>query len=371
MMNIKKTKIYLIPVLIYLAFIAVYTGISDYRNNQYLFMPVWDVKHYLDISESGYDVYPCTPGIDGRAGDICGNSGWYPMWPLVVKLFRPLLGGSSKYTFVGLTFAFTLISFILFFHFIFRRYDLIAAIVSLLALVMGPASFYLLTGFPYALFMLLLMIYLLLLYAPAGAARNIFLFLTAMALSLTYPTGILIAVVPLVWYLAESRRFAMPDKKISYWLRLAAYIIPFGLGLFLLWTYFYFKFDDFFLQLHFQAKYDRTWAFPVWIMLKSLVKTPILSPENLVIIWYGLAFLLFIPYRMKKELWIVALVLYLFSLTTGTTLSIYRHYLIIFPIYMIVGTSAKPLWLKAAFIALGMIISLKVLFPLFMAYRLI
>lgn len=370
-MNIKSAKVYLIPVLVYLAFIAVYTGISEYRNNQYLYLPIWDVKHYLDISQTGYDVHPCTPGVDGRAGDICGNSGWYPMWPLVVKLFRPLTGGSSKYTFIGLAFAFTLMSFMLFFHFMYRRYDLKAAVVSLLALAMGPASFYLLTGFPYALFMLLFMIYLLLLYSAESKVRSIFLFVTATALSLTYPTGILIAVIPLVWYLAASRQSDTTDKKSNYWLRLALYLIPFGLGLFLLWSYFYFKFGDFFLQLHFQAKYDRTWAFPLWIMLKSLIKAPLVSPENLVIIWYGLVFLFFIPFRTRKELWITAVVLYLFSLTTGTTLSIYRHYLIIFPVYMIIGTSAKPLWLKAAYIVLGMIISLKVLFPLFMAYRLI
>lgn len=371
MINIKTIKIYLIPVLIYLAFTAIYVGISEKRGNQYLFLPVWDVKHYLDISETGYDVHPCTPGIDGRAGDICGNSGWYPMWPLVVKLSRPVLGGSSKYTFIGLTFAFVFISFILLFHFMFRHFGLKAAIITLVALACGPASFYLLTGFPYALFMLLFMVYLIMLYRPEGITRSLVLFLTAMALSLTYPTGILIAVVPLVWYLAEYKKTGGSEKPISKWASLFGYLIPFGLGLFLLWTYFYFKFDDFFLQLHFQAKYDRTWAFPFWIMLKSLFKEPIFGPENLAIIWYGLIFLLFMPFRLKKELWITALVLYLFSLTTGTTMSIYRHYLIIFPAYMIIAASAKPLWLKAGYIVLGLIISLTVLFPLFMAYRLI
>jgi len=368
----KKTiKIYLIPILIYLAFIAVYTGISKANNNHYLYLPVWDVKHYLDISETGYDVHPCTPGIDGRAGEICGNPGWYPMWPLVVKFFRPLMGGEFRTAFIGLAFAFTFVSFILLFHFMNRHYDLKTAILTVLATALGPASFYLLTGFPYALFMLLFIIYLLLLYQKGGIFRDIGLFIIALAISLTYPTGILIAAIPMIWYWYEGKTTDKPIRTASYWLGLAGYIIPFVLGPLLLWTYFYIEFDDFFLQLHFQAKYDRIWAFPFWIMLKSLFKQPLLGPENVVIIWYGLAFLIFIPFRIKRELWIAAVILYLFSLTTGTTMSIYRHYLIIFPVYMIIAFSSRPLWLKVVYIILGLIISLKVLFPLFMAYRLI
>lgn len=364
-------KKYLIPAAICLCFMVTYIGISRVNNNDYLFLPVWDIKHYLDISEIGYQVYPCTPGVDGRAGDICGNSGWFPMWPLVVKAARPLLGGSSRTTFIGLTFLFSFASFLLLFRFMDRQYDLKAAILTLLAFALGPASFYLITGFPYALFMMLFILYLFLLYRPPGIRRDAGLFAVAVAISLTYPTGILIGVLPLVWYVFSMRKSGLSPKTTKYWLNLAKYLIPFILGPLLLWTYFYIKFDDFFLQLRFQAKYERTWAFPLWVMLKSLAKQPIYSPENLTILWYGLIFLMFWPFRLKRELWVLGLVMYLFSLTTGTTMSIYRHYLIIFPAYMIIGASARPLWLKLIFIAAGIIISLTILLPLFMAYRLI
>jgi len=367
----KTIKRYLIPVMIYLVFVAVYTGIAAFNDNRALYQPVWDIEHYLTISESGYDVHPCTPGVDGRAGEICGNPGWYPMWPIVARLFRPLLGGSSKYTFVGLSFAFTFISFLLLFHFVLRQYNLKAAVLTLLALAFGPASFYLITGFPYGLFMLLFMTYLLLLYRRTGMSRNIFLFITAMALSLTYPTGLLIAAVPLVWYYSEAKKSGLSARTASYWAGLAGYVIPFVLGLLILWTYFYIEFDDFFLQLHFQEKYNRIWAFPFWIMLKSFINQPLTDPENLVIIWYGLAFLLFFPFKIKRELWIMAIILYLFSLTTGTTMSIYRHYLIIFPFYMLIAASSRPLWLKSAYVICGLVISLKVLFPTYMSYLLI
>nr|MBN2278187.1 hypothetical protein [candidate division Zixibacteria bacterium] len=363
-------KKYLIPIIIYLVFIALYIGISRSSHNDYLFLPIWDIRHYLDISEIGYQVYPCTPGVDGYAGQVCGNSGWFPMWPLTVKLIRPLLGGSSKTTFIGLVFLFTLLFFILLFRFMERYYGLKAAVITLSAIAFGPASFYLLTGFPYALLCLLLMIYLLLLYHPQTMAIRIGLFLIALAISLSYPTGILMALLPTVYFIGEVSDRKQSFRSPANWINLAGYVVPFILGPLLLWLYFYLEYDDFFLQLHFQEKYHRTWAIPFWIMLKSLFKEPLVSPENLSILWFGLTFIIFFPFRLRRELWILGIVMYLFSLTTGTTMSIYRHYLIIIPIYMIIGSSDRPLWLKTGYIILGLLIALKVLFPLFMAYRL-
>lgn len=370
MENKTTLKLYLIPILVYLAFIAIYTGISAYNSNEYLYKSVWDVEHYQTISYRGYEAFPCTHGVNGRAGEICGNVGWYPMWPLVVRWLRPLFGGSAQYSFLGLAFSLTFIAFMLMFHFMLKKYGLRAAILALLALALGPASFYLVTGFPYALFMLLFMIYLILLYSDGGRIKHIFLFITAVAVSLTYPSAILIGVIPVVKYWFEGREAGRSMKTASYWLHMAGYVFPFVLGPLILWTYFYVQFDDFFLQLHFQEKYDRTWAFPLWIMLESLFKAPLFSPENMTVLWYGLVFIIFYPFKIKRELWIAALVFYLFSLTTGTTMSIYRHYLIIFPAYMIIGASSRPIWLKIVYIVLGLVISLEILFPLFMQYRL-
>jgi hypothetical protein len=367
----KKMKNYAIPSALFLCFAGVYMAISVVHHNDYLFQPVWDVKHYLDISEIGYQVYPCTPGVEFPAGDICGNPGWYPMWPLVVRAFRPLAGGSSKVAFIGLTFLFGLLGFVLMYRFVEKHYDRRASFINLLAIALGPASFYLLTGFPYALFMFLFASFMLLLYSASSKKREIVLFLTALAISLTYPTGILVAVTPLIYHLFGGNYLRPFLKPIKYWLRLFATLLPFILGPLLLWTYFYFKFDNFFLQLDFQAKYGRALTFPLYVMYKSLTLYPLLSPENATILWYGLIFLIFIPFGLKKELWILGLVMLLFSLSTGTTMSIYRHYLIIFPAYMIIATSTRPLWLKLIYIAGGFVLSLAVLFPRFMAYRLI
>lgn len=195
--------------------------------------------------------------------------------------------------------------------------------------------------------------------------------MAALGLSLTYPSGILAAIIPLGWYLFDGGGDKSKRKTLAYWLKLAGYMIPFVLGPLLLWSYFYIKFDDFFLQLHFQAKYQRTWAIPFAVIIRSLFHYPLLSPENGVILWYGFLLIFFLPYRTGAGLWLLALVLYLFSPATGTTMSIYRHYLINVPAYMILGSSERPLWLKAVFIAAGLFLAVKILFPLFISNLLI
>jgi hypothetical protein len=209
------------------------------------------------------------------------------------------------------------------------------------------------------------------LYRFSGLKRDAGLFILALAMSLTYPTGILFAFIPLIWYWRAKHTGEKSADSSLRLTNLLIYIIPFFLGPLLLFTYFYFKFDDFFLFLHFQEKFDRSWAFPLWIMLKTLFSYSILRPENVTVLWYGLIFVLFYPYKIRRELWILALILYFFSPATGTMMSIYRHYLIIFPAYLMVGVSQRPIWLKTVFIIIGLILAVTILFPKFMAYRLI
>lgn len=373
-LNITKQKKYLIPIAIYLCFIIAYTGYSAINNNDFLYQPVWDVGHYLTISETGYEVLPCTDASGKQIEGICGNVGWCPAWPIVTALVRPLLGGSSQLAFTGLAWLFSFLLFLLLFELMNRLYDNKTATLAVLALAASPAAFYLVTGFPYALMLTLLFLYLLLLYNQHNQKkpkREIGLFITALAISLCYPSGVLYAIIPLIWYIRTERKKEKLSFEIKHWLNFIKYITPFILGPLFLWAYFYFKFDDFFLQLHFQEKFGRTWDFPLTVIFKALIGYSLLIPENITVLWYGLIFLLFYPYKIKSELWIMALFLFLFSPATGTLMSIYRHYLLIFPAYMMIGTSARPVWLKLGFIAIGLIISLTILFPKFIAFRLV
>ncbi len=379
-LNFKNLKKYVVPTIIYLCFITVYIGYSALKNNHFLYQPVWDVGHYLTISETGYEVVPCADASGKSIPGICGNVGWYPAWPMVTALIRPILGGSSQYAFTGLAFLFSFLLFLILYELIKRLYSGQTATITLLALAASPAAFYMITGFPYALMLTLLFLYLLLLYDRPALKREIGLFLTGVIISLCYPSGALYALIPFIWFIRTERQKNNEDKNnertkkpnnIKYWLSLIKYVAPFILGPLLLWAYFYFKFDDFFLQLHFQEKFGRTWDFPLSVIFRGLTGYSLLIPENITVLWYGLIFLLFYPYKIKPELWIMALFLFLFSPATGTLMSIYRHYLLIFPAYIMIGTSTRPTWLKLGYIALGLIIALTILFPKFIAYRLV
>jgi len=359
---------YLIPSAIFILYASAYIIFSAFSGNYLLFSDVWDVEHYLSISERGYEAFPCPPEwqISGP-GEICGNVGWYPLWPILIFLFRSITGLSSISAAITLAFLLTLIFFNLLFRFIESKAGVFSAIIAVCAAAFGPSGFYWLSGFPYALFAVLFMLYLFNLYNRRSSANDVILIFLAVAISLTYPTGLLVAFVPLFFSLSTNKDlFRRPDNL----LKLLAKVIPFAVGLLLLWIYFHFKFDNFFIQLDFQSKYGRQWAFPLIPIFESLFGRPILSPENIAILWYGLTFLIFIPYRLKSELWITALVLFLFSPATGSTMSIYRHYLAIIPVYMIIGSSDRSWWLKAIWVISGLIAALGILFPEFISMRL-
>ena len=115
------------------------------------------------------------------------------------------------------------------------------------------------------------------------------------------------------------------------------HLAPFVLGPLMLSLYFYVKFDDLLLIVHFQEKYARSWAFPLTVIWDSLLQFPALYVENASVLFYGLAFLLFAPYRLKPELVAFAAVLFFFSPATGSITSVYRHYIILFPVAMMMG----------------------------------
>lgn len=52
----------------------------------------WDALRYLDIARRGYELYPCGAGpVDfpnPPADPWCGNAGWFPLYPLLIRLLH-------------------------------------------------------------------------------------------------------------------------------------------------------------------------------------------------------------------------------------------------------------------------------------------
>ena len=365
---VMRTRHILTPAGVFGAFAVLYILISLINGNDLLFKPVWDIGHYQSIAERGYEVRPCDPAVDYPIGDICGNVGWFPTWPLVVKI---LSFGQVPFGLKVLPFLFALLGFILFYNLLLRLAGSQAAVIGTIALAATPTAFYYLTGFPYSLILVLVAAYLCFLYGPDARGRRYALPALALLISLSYPPAFLAAVIPLVMVLKQFMKKEHRPSVTTGLKDLAYYVVPFALGPLLLSAYFYFKFDDFFLITHFQAKYYRSWDFPLSVIWQSFLKFPALYVENASVLFYGLILVVFAPYRLKSEL-IAYFVLFLFfSPATGSITSVYRHYLLLFPAAMIIGSSPRPLWVKAVYIALGLLLSLLRFYPIFMNGRLI
>lgn len=59
----------------------------------------WDSGHYLGIAEVGYDLEPCREDSGYANGLWCGNAGWFPGYPWVIRLMslsglRPATSGA-------------------------------------------------------------------------------------------------------------------------------------------------------------------------------------------------------------------------------------------------------------------------------------
>jgi len=363
-----RNKNILIPAAIFAVFAGLYAVVTLVNGSHLLFRPVWDVGHYQSIAERGYEVMPCDPKIHYPVGDYCGNVGWFPAWPVALKILS--LGQVS----VGirvLPYVFGLLGFIAFYNLLRRLVDYKSALIGTMALASAPSAFYFLTGFPYSFILVLFCAYLYYLYEKDARGRVYLLPLLALSISLSYPSAFLMAIIPLTLALNQYRKQTVKPAPVVVIRDLLYHLIPFALGPLLLSLYFYLAFDDFLLILHFQEKYHRQWGLPFTVLWESLTTYPLYYVENATFLYYGLIFLVFFRYRLRAELVAYVLLGYLFSPATGSVMSVYRHYLLLFPAAMMIGTSHRSLWIELAFVALGLALALLRFFPIFMAGHLI
>jgi hypothetical protein len=365
----------LIPALVFVLFAALYVMITLMAKNDMIFKSVWDIGHYLSIAEDGYEVYPCDPKIHYPMGDICGNVGWFPAWPMAVKI---LSFGQANFGIRVLPYLFGFMGFLFFYNLLAKLANQKAALLGLLALACSPTAFYFLTGFPYSFMLVLIVAYLYYLYEPKAPGRKYILPLLAVLISLCYPSAFLTAIIPFAMLINHYRKLAIFPGVVKIVKDLIYYIAPFALGPLLLSIYFYFKFDDFLLILHFQEKYDRHWGFPLGVIWQSLMHFKFTTDAhfmqiahtyytaNFIILWYALIFFIFPPYRTKPELVIFVLLLFLFSPATGSVFSIWRHYVLLFPAVIMIACSPRPRWLKLVYIAFGLFLALAIYYPIFM-----
>jgi hypothetical protein len=141
----------------------------------------WDAYEYLDISRHGYTLYPC---FVGRLLSSCGNSGWFPGYPWVVRAVA-WLGLDHAAVAVAVSWFFGLATVVLLWAAFFKRVSS-AAIVAVLFVAFAPGLVYDYAVFPVSMVAFFTVLYFLLLsrerWLWAGAVGCVVV--------LTYPVGL-------------------------------------------------------------------------------------------------------------------------------------------------------------------------------------
>lgn len=154
----------------------------------------WDSALYLDIAENGYSLERCGP--EYPPGSWCGNAGWFPAYPALIRLVG--LSGLPLVTAAAVVSAVTTLALllVLWTRFLHARLAPGALLLLLLAAVF-PGAVYLQAVFPIALFVSAVLVHL-----DALQRRRWLLGGLAAALAASaYPLG---AVLPLTGFVGAA-----------------------------------------------------------------------------------------------------------------------------------------------------------------------
>ncbi len=324
-----KSKSFLTPTLLWLVFIVIYliafqTGDRKHDSLSRTLVQ-WDGRLYQSIAEDGYQKFPCPD----RPQYTCGNGGWFPLYPALAALLR-LTGLSTSTAMLGVSWLAMWPALLLLHRLVRRRFDDTVATVSLIAAALWPGSFYFLTAFPYAVYLLLAVVVFYLLDAECYRL----LWLPAGLLAITYPSGALIG-LPIAWTLISRRRsMSLRDRA---WLIAAIAAIPIAIAIY--FGYYWWRFDDFWLYTRIQSQpwYRHEPGFPLWTMARSIIHLPLSHPVNLTLLFAVLTAGVFFSRRVPVGWYVFGFGILLFTPSMGTTDCYYRHIVVAFPMFVLAG----------------------------------
>lgn len=289
----------------------------------------WDAHWYMSISMHGYEWV---------AGDQ-SNVAFFPLYPMVVKIFGLLLGGNHLLVGILLSTAFFFAALIYFFRLVRDDFGEIIADRAIWFLSIFPASLFFTTLYTESLFLLTSVASFY--YARRGrwALAGIWGFLAA----LTKVTGFFIF-IPLVYEYMSQRSFSLQRLRPSM---MWVVLVPTGLLVYM--GYLYFSFG---LPLAFAQTQAAGWGHEFKMITGSLsndLSILIRQWEIWVVYEIGavllLAVMIFIGIRKKLPgTYIVyMLITLIFPLTGGTTKSMSRYLLMVFPMFIIMALlTEKP-----------------------------
>jgi hypothetical protein len=181
----------------------------------------WDSGHYLTIAERGYEFMSCAELEGYNPAHWCGNSGWFPGYPYLLRGLRYLTGAPTMLLEVLVSQAFAFVDLLLVWNLFLGRRQ--AALLLLAAF--APGTYYFLVGFP----MSMAVCFMLLALWAQRERHHFGALLAGVAAGLTYPSGIWLAGV-MGGALLVGRRHGQPASP-GAWFAAAGPIIGFGVVL--------------------------------------------------------------------------------------------------------------------------------------------
>ncbi len=328
-----KSKSFYLPSLFFLLFAVAYLFLMQQGGHKYYSMQrmliQWDGQHYLSIARDGYEKYPCPQSPT----NICGNIGWFPFYPLIGSILS-YLPIPINIIMIGLSWLSFWLALLLLFKYAEKLYSEKTALWSVVAILIFPSSFYYLTAFPYSMYLLLTM----LIFTFLQSKKYLLLIPLSAMLAVTYPSGIVIA-LPLLYTLWQTRKSSTTKEKILLGLSL----ISIGIGLTIYFLYNYIAFDDFFLYNTFQAQsyYAHKATFPLLTIYETLTTLPYSHTVSITLIFIISMLVLFYRRKTDIRLQLFMFGILLFTPSAGTTDCYYRHIIIAFPLFIMIGNSIE------------------------------
>ncbi len=336
-----------------------------------LTVPHWDGDHYLSIATRGYYLHPCGEELERAGIAVCGNP-WFPGWAywnnLISLLFNITIRAAFAYSaacfaVLGIAFSAASSSRLIRPNLRISRDSLAPPILCALFTLLQPAGFYLFTHFPYAFVITLSWGYLYLFYDTKLHLKTPILALLAAAISLAYPTGVLISLFPAVSTLADGVTHGDLPRRSRQVLWL---VTPFCAGILIVSAIFLAQFEDFWLYFRHSEQFRRGGLLAVldWSSMRRR--------ELAVLAWYAGAIVFFWASRIFRIETIVYMVaLFAISLFTGPMHSIQRYLLLLFPIGAWVAYSDRPEWLKWLWLTIAVVLHFVVFLPRYLEGHLI
>ncbi|MBI2017464.1 glycosyltransferase family 39 protein [Candidatus Daviesbacteria bacterium] len=284
----------------------------------------WDAGHYLTIATSGYQ-FP--------------QQAFFPLWPLLIKL-ATLMGFSSQWASYLLTLILSFCNFVLLYLLAVKLVGKTKALWAIIIFSCYPATVFL----------------------HAGYSENLFLFFTLFSFFLLENKRYWLSAI--VGGLSTATRMVGIATSLSFWFikiffgkRLLMSFMGIS-GLLLYMVYLYFNYGDFWFFIKGQQAWCEAagrcqFTFPLvpllsyaHLMLIGWVKP---SLSHLFIDWISaVIFLAFLPMvwnSLPKHYFIYSLVTLIMPLLSGTTISMTRMTLIVFPFFLVLPHFLKRKWL--------------------------